>query len=155
MAGGRFISYKSDAKAAPYASLGLQSTSYSFSTSGSIAISEFLKFVLSTGFFYRECRRRWSTSPDSYQLPIFQSSRSSSEESDHTTANDEHSFSETSSLDETTIADEKDEVNNHEGSMGPIRFIVTLKSEIPSENLYGFAQLALLYSLINNSVSYF
>jgi hypothetical protein len=111
---------------------------YGFSPSASITISEFLKFLLSTAFFWYECREpRLKAGPlcDHFSLPS--SARSSIEQNEP--REDGESICSVISTDY--------HVENRSQTFG--RYCI---NEVTSEARYGFAQLALLYSAINNTV---
>ena len=126
--------------------------SYTFSTSSSITISEFLKCTLSTFLFYRECRRRHAARSFTYQAAATTPERVSLEEKD-----DSRTFSETSTLEEG-----KDGSEDHVkvplspraagGELTLNEFWNYCKNEVPVDTKYGFFSLALLYALINNTV---
>lgn len=126
--------------------------SYTFSTSSSITISEFLKCTLSTFLFYRECRRRHAAKSFAYHATPATPERLSLEEKD-----DSRTFSETSTLEEG-----KDGSEDHvkmplsPGASGREltleEFWIYCKNEVPMDTKYGFFSLALLYALINNTV---
>jgi hypothetical protein len=125
--------------------------SYGFSASSSVTITEFLKFLLSGYFFYRECRTRHATQQRSGHSLLVTTERHSSEETKR-------------------LASE--ETNEHENGNGngrasPSPFVKSykttsdfdfstyleyVKNETGIDTRYGFAQLALFYALINNTV---
>lgn len=127
-------------------------SSYTFSTSSSITISEFLKCSLSTFLFYRECRRRHAAKSFAYHATPATPERLSLEEKD-----DSKTFSETSTLEEG-----KDGSEDHVkvplspgasgGELTLEEFWDYCKNEVPLDTRYGFFLLALLYALINNTV---
>lgn len=109
---------------------------YSFSASASVTISEFLKLLLSGLFFWRECRKRqtsFHSAPTDIESPS--SSRSSSSSS------------------EPINQDEQDNEKTIIYTRLTLRaYLEFCKNELSTSTRYGFAQLALLYALINNSV---
>lgn len=139
--------------------------SYAFSPSASVAISEFFKMVLSTIFFYRECRQRaadgvrpstrgggsgYSSLPTSSQdLPMTEGGepRSSLEEKERDEGMNGVNGGSSSSL-----------MNGVEKHVGPLpnldyrTFWSYFRGEVTVDVRYGFANLALFYVLINNSV---
>ena len=118
---------------------------YAFSTSGSIAISETLKGLLSTILFYRECRQRQATTSGGYEALASQQSAPASVEDGNCNWSD--------TQDEENLDNEKSLPNPDRWTSIPLQEFVTIcRNEIPYDNIYGFTQLALLYSLINNSV---
>ena len=126
--------------------------SYTFSTSSSITISEFLKCALSTFLFYRECRRRHAARNITYQAAAATPERLSLEEKD-----DSRTFSETSTLEEGKDGSEdhvKIPLSPDAGGRGLTleEFWDDCKNEVPIDTKYGFFSLALLYALINNTV---
>ncbi|KAI9151909.1 CMP-sialic acid transporter 1 [Paramyrothecium foliicola] len=104
--------------------------SYSFSTSGSVAISESLKMLLSTMFFYKECKRRATEG-------ICPSTRGSAAGYTSLPVN-----------------------GDMEGSPPPSTpvklnmglFWTYIRGEVTKDVRYGFCNLALFYVLINNSI---
>jgi hypothetical protein len=104
--------------------------SYSFSTSGSVAISEFLKMLLSTVFFYRDCKRRAAEG-------ICPSTRGCS-------------------AGYTSLPINGD-AEGTPSAATPIRLNIRLfwtyiRGEVTKDVRFGFCNLALFYVLINNSV---
>lgn len=126
--------------------------SYTFSTSSSITISEFLKCALSTFLFYRECRRRHAATAFAYQPAAATPERGSLEEKDES-----RTFSETSTLEEGKDGSEDHVKIPHSpgatgGELTLGEFWNYCKNEVPMDTKYGFFQLALLYALINNTI---
>ena len=121
--------------------------SYGFSASSSVTISELLKFLLSGYFFYRESRTRHTNQQRPGHSLLVTTERHSSEET-------------------KPLASE--ETNGHEnGRASPpfgksyktatsdldfSTYLEYVKNEISIDTRYGFAQLALFYALINNTV---
>ena len=122
--------------------------SYEFSASSSVTISEFCKMLLSTFFFYRECRRRNATilSPAHTALPT--SERSSFEEAKVFADEETNGIGEASGP--RFVERHKDGKAPH---LDGQTFWDYIKNEIGVDTRYGFAQLALFYALINNTAS--
>lgn len=135
---------------------------YSFSASSSVTISEFLKFVLATIFFYRECAAKHN--PHSHlhthtRIPTEELSEfdldeekqlrlSSSDDDDR-----EDSSEDSASLQSAgKVADRLGRLRTPEMTMDLKTFYGYVIAELPSESRYGFALLALFYVLINNTV---
>lgn len=121
---------------------------YGFSATSSVTISEFLKFLLSSFFFWREFKRRAGASSISQDTPNagsvtleeIEEGKERPRDSEELNFEDEdplHGSNESFSSPRTTFA----------------AFVQAVKDEIPSETRYGFAHLALFYVLINNIVS--
>jgi hypothetical protein len=109
---------------------------YMFSASASVTISEFLKFLLSGLFYWRECQRRqisFHSTPTDVESGSSTRTSSSSLELEH------HDL-------------ECDEKPRKYTRLDSRTFWKLCKNELSSGTRYGFAQLALLYALINNSV---
>lgn len=128
--------------------------SYAFSPSGSITISEFLKLILSSIFFYRECKTRAQTG-------VGPSTRGSdtayaSLADDHRDLEIQDKDGDASSL---TAMDSDDEGSRDSGStsaalpFGIRMFWGYIRGEVRNDVRFGFYNLALIYILINNSVS--
>jgi hypothetical protein len=130
--------------------------SYSFSPSASVTISEFFKMLLSTLFFYRECKQRAAdgirpstrgggsgySSLATSELPMAE--RSSLEEK-----------REEEGLNGNASSSNGDAVKHH--AMEPAQidlrtFWSYIRGEVTMDVRYGFCNLALFYVLINNSV---
>jgi hypothetical protein len=129
--------------------------SYGFSASSSVTISELLKFMLSGYLFYRECRTRHTNQQRPGHSLLVTTERHSSEET-------------------KPLASE--EINGHENGHGHPNgngrasppfgksyktatsdldfstYLEYVTNEISIGTRYGFAQLALFYALINNTV---
>ena len=141
---------------------------YAFSPSASVAISEFFKMVLSTIFFYRECRRRsadgirpsnrgggggpgYSSLPAS-DLPMTER-RSSLEEKERGEGMPDSGANGGASSDANGGGHG---LEKH--TTGPLphlsyrTFWSYVRGEVTVDVRYGFANLALFYVLINNSV---
>lgn len=107
--------------------------SYKFAPSSSITISEFLKFSLSTIFFYHEYRKRITFAGGTYQSLALSSSE-----------HDENAE------DEDKLFQQDAKTTAH--SIGFNDFWKCCWDETSPGLKYGFAQLALFYALINNTV---
>jgi hypothetical protein len=128
--------------------------SYAFSPSGSITISEFLKLILSSIFFYRECKTRAQTG-------VGPSTRGS--DTAYASLADDHQDLEIQDKDEDssslTALDSEDEGSRDSGPSSPplpfgLRtFWSYIRGEVRDDVRFGFYNLALIYILINNSVS--
>ncbi|TID25905.1 UDP-galactose transporter [Venturia nashicola] len=117
---------------------------YAFSPSSSITISEFLKFLLSTCFFYRECSKRHVRSPQGYSGVESGSSRSSTDE--------KALMSDEVPIEESEMSESSSSRSIPQGKMKISDFIFYCMTEVSSDTQYGFSKLALLYALINNTV---
>lgn len=133
---------------------------YAFSPSASVTISEFFKMLLSTIFFYRECRQRAAdgirpstrgggtgySSLASSELPTTE--RSSLEEK-----REEEGISEIGNANGSNIGGD---VTKSYGTSLPHLDLQTfwsyIRGEVTVDVRYGFCNLALFYVLINNSV---
>ena len=128
---------------------------YSFSPSASVTISEFLKMLLSTLFFYRECKIR-AASGVQPSLRGGGSGYSLVGSSDLPLAERRSDDGHEKSVEEGTGA------NGHapvaEKPAGPARelngrlFWSYIRGEVTIDVRYGFCNLAMFYVLINNSV---
>jgi hypothetical protein len=125
--------------------------SYAFSPSGSITISEFLKLILSSIFFYRECRARAQTG-------VGPSTRGS--DTAYASLADGHRDLEIQDKDgDVSALDSEDEGSRDSGhSSAPLPFGLRtfwgyVRGEVRNDVRFGFYNLALIYILINNSVS--
>jgi drug/metabolite transporter (DMT)-like permease len=119
---------------------------YSFSASGSVTISEFFKLLISSALFYRECARRLESSPDDGRTVLLnqweENDKDHDAESKAEVENGEYSRSSSRSR-----ANVKTKINAR-------TFLRMVREELPTETRYGFAQLALFYVLINNTVCF-
>jgi UDP-galactose transporter len=120
---------------------------YSFSASSSVTISEFLKFLLASVFFYRECAAKHVSSP---RLPS---------EVPVDLERDEEKQASTEDGEDQAFLKSAEKVANKIGKFRTRGMAMDLKTfygyvldELPSETRYGFAMLALFYVLINNTV---
>ncbi|GKT43301.1 CMP-sialic acid transporter 2 [Colletotrichum spaethianum] len=131
--------------------------SYSFSPSASVTISEFFKMVLSTIFFYNECKRRVADG-------IRPSTRGGGN-GYASLATSELPLNERSSLDEkreeeglngnASSSSNGNVVDKHTGPLPPLDFRTYwsyVRGEVTRDVRYGFCNLALFYVLINNSI---
>ncbi|KUJ08723.1 uncharacterized protein LY89DRAFT_325089 [Mollisia scopiformis] len=118
---------------------------YAFSVSGSVTISEFFKCLLSISFILRECLMKISSIRRGHSL-LPSSPRSAS--------------SEELSVESTEFRDIEDEkraeatapsFEQYQGSSVYKLFMLKM-NEVSMENRFGFAKLALLYALINNTI---
>ncbi|KAF2101116.1 hypothetical protein NA57DRAFT_55176 [Rhizodiscina lignyota] len=130
---------------------------YAFSSASSVAISETLKFALSTVRFYRELRSR--PNPSCNVTTNTTSEKLESGEKDESSRRN----SESNESDETLLSDvEEQAVASDDDARLHLRdwkdfgdwraFWQCYLAEVPLETRYGFAHLALLYVLINNLV---
>lgn len=142
---------------------------YAFSQSASISISEFCKLLLSTSFFYRQCRTRLAeqigqdVEKNAY-VPLDDLSDDSSSEGrksqekqdvDMKHGSEKEPRSTTSSLQDTDPAWKRQQAKELRGPVPPLPlrdFASMVRSEICVATVFGFAHLALLYAIINNSV---
>lgn len=120
---------------------------YAFSPSASVTISEFLKLLLSTAFFWRECKAR--------------AARSEAPHGPASWSQEELSFSESKPFIDDTDSNRSRSVDEYpkegtENYVSPLLDLRTfwqyVKYEVSLDVRYGFAQLALFYVLINNLV---
>lgn len=130
--------------------------SYSFSPSASVTISEFFKMVLSTIFFYNECKRRAADG-------VRPSTRGGG--SGYSSLSTELPMNERSSLDEkrgeeealngSSSSSNASGVEKHTGPLPRLdlrTYWSYVRGEVTRDVRYGFCNLALFYVLINNSV---
>jgi hypothetical protein len=119
---------------------------YTFSPSSSVTVSEFLKLLLSTGFFWRECKTRVARSEAPHHSTSPTSEPSSSESKpfiEDPEANGNGSSNEYA----------KEHVDSYSSAQLDLRtFWQYVQNEVSHDTRYGFAQLALFYVLINNMV---
>jgi hypothetical protein len=118
---------------------------YAFSVSASLTFSELIKFALSIFLFYRQCTKRRMDSQSSAPCPV-----SSSEMKpflDHAATFEGTSLS---AGEEAQEDDAQPPTVQLDWRSFWTHYCV---NEISVEMRYGFAQLALLYALINNTVS--
>lgn len=145
---------------------------FAFSTLSSVALSEFLKLLLSLLFFWRECRDRPARS-EGYEQVIPHSERASLELepfNDDTRNPDDNYLDDPEKL---AAMEEAAKMFTHKtsASKSKVKRETSLRltggdgrqygsfweiclNEVPSDGWYGYVQLALLYALINNTVSY-
>lgn len=128
---------------------------YAFSPSASVTISEFFKMLLSTIFFYNECRQRAADGvrPSARgagagyaELPVSDGERERR-----------------SSLEEKERDGGLNGSSNGNGTLkhaGPLPRLSAsaywsyVRGEVPRDSRYGFSKLALFYVLVNNTVGY-
>jgi hypothetical protein len=120
---------------------------YAFSVSASVAISEFGKLLLSTMFFYRECgRRRLSEREESGRYTTIQ-------QSDAAEAGENQPFIDPTDAPESSLQNSRIEDRPEPSpKLTPRELWRLFLKEISVDARYGFAKLALLYALINNTV---
>lgn len=129
---------------------------YTFSSSGLVIISEFLKFILSASLLLRHCRKdpkiRLEESGSGYTplIPLTSSPRSCSPEELIGMKDDE----EEEKASEETLREDV-ELGFDIPSPRTNLFVSWIAAllEVSAETRFGFANLALLYALINNTVS--
>ncbi|PHH66650.1 hypothetical protein CDD81_6487 [Ophiocordyceps australis] len=137
--------------------------SYSFSTSGSVSISEFCKLLLSAAFFRRECLKRIADGIRPRTGSVSVKATNSGKEM-NASENDDVELAEGSSplLLEEGEGDDARRKSNDEGSsqsgwdankkLNVHTFWEYFKGELTKEKAIGFYILALAYTLINNSI---
>ena len=135
---------------------------YSFSPSASVTIAEFFKMLLSSLFFWRECKQRAADG-------IRPSTRGGGGAGYSSLSTSELPLVERSSLEEKREAlngngnvngnagssSEGDVVKHHPASLPPLNlrtFWSYFRGEVTADVRYGFCNLAMFYVLINNSV---
>lgn len=119
---------------------------YAFSPSSSVTISEFLKLLLSTCFFWRECKARVARTEAPHHSTSPTLERLSSESKP---------FIEDPELNgsESTNEYAKEHMESYSSQQLDLHtFWQIVKDEVPLDVRYGFAQLAMFYVLINNMV---
>lgn len=146
---------------------------YAFSQSASITISEFCKLLLSTSFFYQQCRTRLAeqhgqdVEKNAY-VPLDELSddsssegtkfqEKSSQDADMRISSDEEPTSRSQSLEEKEPVWKQKQAQALRGSaprLALLDFVSMVTSEINTATVFGFAHLALLYAIINNSVGH-
>jgi hypothetical protein len=130
---------------------------YAFSSSGLVIISEFLKLLLSASLLLRHCikrsRKRTEESDIGYAplIPLTSSSKSSSQDDLIAMKSDGHVEEEKSS-EETLREDIELGIDTPCPRPNLLVLWVAAMREVSVETRYGFANLALLYALINNTV---
>jgi hypothetical protein len=128
---------------------------YTFSSSGLVIISEFLKLLLSSALLFRhcikQCQKRSEESGPGYAplIPLTSSPKSSSQEEliGMKTNEEEEKASE-----ETLREDIELGIDTPCPKRNLFVLWVTAMREVSVDTRYGFANLALLYALINNTV---
>lgn len=136
-----------------------QGNSYAFSTSSSIAISEFLKFGISMALFSRTCLTRFRDRKSGYQLlednntllHNYVDTRVSEEAEDI----DDSRLNKVPSLnDEIYLEALFTSTQSHKCRDRSFLsfFLSSCVQEVSSKHILGYGHLALLYALINNTV---
>jgi hypothetical protein len=123
---------------------------YAFSPSSSVTLSEFFKMLLSTMFFYRECRQRNARNQSPAHTALPTSERNSFEEA-KAFADEEANMNGSGEASGAYVAERFKDAK--EPMLDVWTFWGYVKSEVSLDTRYGFAQLALFYALINNTVS--
>ncbi|KAL9129687.1 MAG: hypothetical protein Q9217_001929 [Psora testacea] len=137
------------------AAQGGSKSNYGFSPSSSVTLSEFLKLLLSTAFFYGECRQRYASSSSGYRQAATTSAQDSFKEKAEVSDRDlesPESLHETSTLNNTGESPRGLFARDNGSHLGLKEFFRCFGDEVPADAKYGFIQLAMLYSLLNNSV---
>jgi hypothetical protein len=129
---------------------------YAFSSSGLVIISEFLKFILSASLLFRHCmgesRKRSEQAGPAYAplIPLTSSSRSSSPDELIGMKDDE----EEEKASEETLREDIELGLDRPCRKRNLFFLwIAALRQVSVETRFGFANLALLYALINNTVS--
>ena len=131
---------------------------YAFSQSSSIAISEFLKLAISTACFYAQCRKRQGiTHPNDSH---YRGDEGSGNEKVHDhdaspydlVSNEENTRDSQDGTDKGRNRHTEQERQQRRSWIGPAAFFSAIRNETSSATVYGMAQLALLYAIINNTV---
>lgn len=126
---------------------------YAFSSSGLVTISESLKFLLSASILLRQCIKKYRQRPKetgagyARLIPLPMSPRSSSSDELIEMKGDEENGSE-----ETLCEDFDIDLEDTHPKPTLFQSYVTSLREVSVDTRYGFANLALLYALINNTV---
>jgi hypothetical protein len=145
-----------------------------YSVSACLTISEFFKFFISVCLFWVECRKRKTGYVSAHARLISTSSPNSSNSNMQYQRNEEEvipnelllSVSPPSPLTSVThLMGDEEQFLPHNGqngadtmrfegevTMGWRQFLVYVMSEISTDEMHGFARLALLYALVNNTV---
>ena len=144
---------------------------YAFSTLSSVAVSEFLKLLLSLLFFWRECRDRAARSVGyvqvvshseqaSLELGPFSVEERNPDDNYQDDSEKSAAMEEAAKISMPQPSASKPKVQRETGlrTAGSDdqqcgSFWEICLNEVPSDGWYGYAQLALLYALINNTVS--
>jgi hypothetical protein len=129
--------------------------SYSFSPSASVTISEFFKMLLSTMFFYRECRQRAADGirPSTRGGGTGYSSLATSDLPTTERSSLEEKEREEGMNGNASSANGVEKMRNPNLPRIDLRtFISYVRGEVTIDVRYGFCNLALFYVLINNSV---
>lgn len=120
---------------------------YAFSVSGSVTISEFFKCLLSASFILRECFTKISNRGRGHAL--LPSSPTSEDDEELSIGSKEFHDAEEEKISEALTCSSP--FDQYQGSSIKQLFMLKM-NEVPVENRFGFAKLALLYALINNTV---
>lgn len=125
---------------------------YSFSTSASIAISEFLKLGISTVLFSRTCLTRFKDQKDGYRF--LEDNNTLLHDYGDKRASGESEESSASRLDQASSPDDDfDPTPFHKhGDRYLPYFLSSCTQEVSSKHIIAYGHLALLYALINNTV---
>ncbi|KAH9217737.1 nucleotide-sugar transporter-domain-containing protein, partial [Leptodontidium sp. 2 PMI_412] len=119
---------------------------YTFSTSSSVTISEFFKFLISSVLMVRAARREGDEKGMHELVPGSESEGGEKEREKERVVDD----------DELTVGVEDERLiyggGKAHGKVGFVRGYVKTLGMVSVENRYGFAKLALLYALINNTI---
>ncbi|RDA86150.1 hypothetical protein CP532_3056 [Ophiocordyceps camponoti-leonardi (nom. inval.)] len=139
--------------------------SYSFSTSGSVSMSEFGKLILSTILFCRECsqriargvkpRTRGGGDYESLPLastPVVSDRRRHSRDDEDDDEEGEHDVLEEDEIQEEDFPDVKLHDEMVDAKLSPAVVWRYFRAEVTQEKRAGFYILALCYTLINNSI---
>ncbi|GAM87621.1 hypothetical protein ANO11243_056480 [Dothideomycetidae sp. 11243] len=145
---------------------------YAFSQSSSLAISEFCKLLLSTSFFYFQCKRsmkeRDAADPEKQAYIALETKGeytdgdtvvgSSSSSMDESPGSRSRAHSILKADQETAPVSEERESNqtllatSEPFTMQVMQFARTVTQEINASTCYGMAHLALMYAVINNAI---
>ncbi|OLN96061.1 CMP-sialic acid transporter 2 [Colletotrichum chlorophyti] len=131
--------------------------SYSFSPSASVTISEFFKMLLSTLFFYNECKRRAADGirPSTRGGGSGYSSLATSELPTHERSSLDEKREEEALNGSASSSNSGNAVEKHNGPLPRLdlrTFWSYIRGEVTRDVRYGFCNLALFYVLINNSI---
>jgi hypothetical protein len=124
--------------------------SYGFSASSSVTISELLKFLLSGYFFYRECRSRHTNQQRPGNSLLVTTERHSSEETKPLASEETNGHPNGNGRASPPFG--KNYKTAATSDLDFSTYLEYIKNEISIDTRYGFAQLALFYALINNTV---
>jgi len=129
--------------------------SYGFSASSSVTISELLKFLLSGYFFYRECRTRNTNQQRPGHSLLVTTERHSSEETNPLTSEETNGHENGHGHPNGNGRASPPSGKSYKTAASDLDFstyLEYLRNEISIDTRYGFAQLAVFYALINNTV---